>query len=138
MGAVDMGSTEDTLSESPGENAAGEEVARDVHRQTARLDPPLSLPRALDADEEPHQREQQPPPAGAERVEPERGEERERRAAPGARTPARAGPAPAAPPSGSRGRAPSGRSRTRRRTPPTAGAAARTSPCPPRWRGRTR
>src|SRR2546425_7984799 len=35
MGAVDMGSTEDTLSESPGENGAGDDVAGDGRHKSA-------------------------------------------------------------------------------------------------------
>src|SRR6266571_3120901 len=66
MGAVDIGSTEDTLSESPGENGAGDDVPGYINRHAANL-----APRPLQRDQHPDQPEQQPPPPVTERVEPE-------------------------------------------------------------------
>src|SRR6266571_326412 len=82
MGAVDIGSTEDTLSESPGENGAGDDVAGQICAGADEERPARGLVRACAqprrnrrerADEEEHE----PPAAAAERVEPQRREQRE-------------------------------------------------------------
>src|SRR5438309_11019226 len=75
--SADMGSTEDTLSESPSENGAGEDVAEDVANRThdGRASLPGALRQARHRHDEAQQQEEEPPTAVSERIEPERGEE---------------------------------------------------------------
>src|SRR5207244_12789318 len=82
MGSADMGSTEDTLSQNPGENGPGDEIACGIHETYDELSPAVvhgggqRLPPQRIRDQQSHQGEDEPPPAGAERVKPERSEQR--------------------------------------------------------------
>src|ERR1051325_8416215 len=76
METGDLRSTEDTLSQSPGENGAGAHVPRRVHEADDELlvrFPPAQRVGREQAD----QKEQQPPAAASQRVEPQRPEERD-------------------------------------------------------------
>src|SRR5213594_1622827 len=78
MSPADMGSTEDTLSESPSENGARDHIPEDVaNRADHRLAPLPCAPRqARHRHHEAEQQEQEPPTAVSERIEPQRGHER--------------------------------------------------------------
>src|SRR5437870_10198066 len=68
MGAADIGSTEDTLSQSPGENGAGEDVAGDGRNKSGRV---LSAQQqAGQRLQQAEQQEDEPPSAVAEGIEP--------------------------------------------------------------------
>src|SRR5216117_668224 len=75
MGAVDIGSTEDTLSESPGENGAGEDVARDGRNKSAHA--MSAQHQARQCLQQAEQQEDQPPAAVTEGIEPQRSEQRQ-------------------------------------------------------------
>src|SRR5690348_14957005 len=80
MGAVDIQSTEDTLTESPGENRAGDKVARHVACCASERRPAAGRGRARELrqrDRESEQQEEEPPSSVPERVEPQRGEQRD-------------------------------------------------------------
>src|SRR5207248_4671908 len=83
MEMVDIASTEDTLSQSPGENGAGHHVTRRVHEADHELSFSLArgrreqLPPNRIRDEHTDQQEQQPPSPASQRVEPQRRQERD-------------------------------------------------------------
>src|SRR5207249_11566330 len=76
------GSTEDTLSQSPGENGPGDDVTHDIGAGSRDAGParerlePRGQPRR-DRRQRSDEREHQPPGAAAQRVEPQRREQRE-------------------------------------------------------------
>src|SRR2546423_12808542 len=78
-----IGSTEDTLSQSPGENRAGHHVTRRVHEADHELSFSLGrgggeqLPPNRIRGEHAEQEEQQPPSPASQRVEPQRRQERD-------------------------------------------------------------
>src|SRR5205823_7107027 len=81
-GSVGMGATEDTLSESPGEQRAGGDVAGHIERgMHYEGTPPRRLhvlphdETSREGDEQSDQQEQQPRAARAQRVEPQRREQ---------------------------------------------------------------
>src|SRR5947208_9607575 len=76
MEIVDIQSTEDTLSQSPGENGAGDQVPHRVHEADDEL-VFWFTPAKRKGHEQADQEEQQPPAAASQRVEPERPEERD-------------------------------------------------------------
>src|SRR5213594_1515781 len=77
MSSADIGSTEDTLSESPSENGARDDVTEDVaHRADNRLASLPGAPRQVrQRHDEAEQEEEEPPAAVSERIEPEGGQE---------------------------------------------------------------
>src|SRR6185437_2782714 len=81
MGVVDMRSTEDTLSESPGENGAGADVTGEIAAGSSHAGPARQLgggrqPRR-DRRDRSDEQEWQPPATAPEGVEPQRGEQSE-------------------------------------------------------------
>src|SRR5438477_11961222 len=76
MDSVGIRSTEDTLSQSPGENGAGDQVTHRVHEADDEL-VFWFTPAQRKGHEQADQEEQQPPAAASQRVEPERPEERD-------------------------------------------------------------
>src|SRR5438552_11713008 len=76
MEIVDIRSTEDTLSQSPGENGAGDHVTHRVHEADDELLFRFTPAKRV-GHEQADQKEQQPPAAASQRVEPQRPEERD-------------------------------------------------------------
>src|SRR5437588_2121015 len=76
MEIADIRSTEDTLSQSPGENGAGDQVPHRVHEADHELVFWFTPAKRI-GHEQADQQEQQPPAATSQRVEPERPEERD-------------------------------------------------------------
>src|SRR2546429_9135907 len=76
MEIVGIRSTEDTLSQSPGENGASDQVPHRVHEADHELVFWFTPAKRI-GHEQADQKEQQPPAAASQRVEPERPEERD-------------------------------------------------------------
>src|SRR2546430_12469773 len=76
MEIVDIRSTEDTLSQSPGENGASDHVTHRVHEADHELVCWFTPAKRI-GHEQADQKEQEPPAAASQRVEPERPEERD-------------------------------------------------------------
>src|SRR2546427_5033985 len=77
MSSADIGSTEDTLSESPSENGARDDIPEDVaNRARHHLASLPCAPRQVrQRHDEAEQEEEEPPTAVSERIEPERRQE---------------------------------------------------------------
>src|SRR5947199_4231477 len=76
MEIADIRSTEDTLSQSPGENGASDQVPHRVHEADHELVFWFTPAKRI-GHEQADQKEQQPPAAASQRVEPERPKERD-------------------------------------------------------------
>src|SRR6266699_6551952 len=76
METVGIRSTEDTLSQSPGENGARDHVTHRVHEADDELLFRFTPAKRV-GHEQADQKEQQPPAAASQRVEPQRPEERD-------------------------------------------------------------
>src|SRR5213593_573788 len=76
MEVYPLGSPEDTLSQSPGENGAGDHITDGVHEADDELLFRFNPAKRV-GHEQADQKEQQPPAAASQRVEPQRPEERD-------------------------------------------------------------